>query len=177
MLDRFRNVRAIFAGTCQIAGRAAREAEPRARALWAAVEARYAAFRADPAAQERALARGIFVAIFAFFFVSVDYLMTGGPDWNPAAAPAPRAALQDRVEAAVYVPSFTAPPARDSSMTPADFSFTAETLLGGPDTILASAPPDDSPRAVVIGFTATPIAKTKGAPAAAVTVSASATLW
>lgn len=181
MPNRFHAVRALLARAQQEVRRVVRDAPALSRRFWAAAKARWAAFRADPAAQDRALARTVFAAIFGFFVVSVDYLVTGGPDWNPGAAPAPRAFAQDRVEVSVFTPAYATTPVLDvASVEPADYSFTNETLLGGPDVILASADGPDEARVLEVGFTQIAPdeagAKIKGV-AAAISVSAAAALW
>ncbi len=141
----------------------------------------WAALRTDPAARDRALGRTVFAAIFGFFVVSVDYLITGGPDWNPGAAPAPRVTAQNRVEATVFTPAFAPPPVlQTASLEAGDYSLTTETLLGGPEMILASAEGAGGARPVETVYTPMaqiePDAKLKGV-AAVISVSASAALW
>lgn len=98
-----------------------------------------------PAKRERIKAFTTFAFIFAFAAGSLDYLITGGPDWNPDGGQAyaseyvaPRIARAAFVEAAVIAP----PPALpEAEVLDADYRYTSETLLGGPETVLASFEP------------------------------------
>lgn len=88
-------------------------------------------------ARERVLAPAVFAAIFALTLVSVDYLITGGPDWNPGGqayayqpphqrlAPEPAATFTD-----YQAPPPAAPQLGDLEV--ADYTVSAEDLLGGP---------------------------------------------
>jgi hypothetical protein len=109
---------------------------------WRRASAYYRALREDPAARDRAAAASVFAFIFAFAVVSVDYVITGGPDWNPGAEAA-------ELPAALTAPVALAPPPRfpDAGPPPpleapepveADYWRTTDDLLGGPETILAA---------------------------------------
>ena len=92
--------------------------------------------RNNAALRERALASAAFAGIFAFGVLGIDYLITGGPDWNPGGAQAYAMEIshpifvarpQTRVEAEV------APPALHMAFAEVDYSVATEDLLGGPD--------------------------------------------
>ena len=100
--------------------------------------------RYDPAARERASATAAFALIFAFGAASLDYLITGGPDWNPGAE---AAALGRRPAIAVQAlaPSdFVGVPQLElASLAPmAEAPQPTEDLLGGPDAILPNMAPE-----------------------------------
>lgn len=108
---------------------------------WRRLHRYYRTLRHDPAARDRAAAVSTFAFIFAFAVLSVDYVVTGGPDWNPDAEAAELPAAYTRV--AVPPPPrlpHAAPPERPAVVEPAevDYSLTTEDLLGGPGTDLAS---------------------------------------
>jgi hypothetical protein len=97
--------------------------------------------RGDAAARERLAAAATFAFIFVFAAASVDYVITGGPDWNPGAE------AQAAELPAAYAQVVPAPPPRlpDAAPSPplappADAYFdpmaTADDLLGGPDAVL-----------------------------------------
>jgi len=99
----------------------------------------------DPAKRDRVKAHLAFVLIFGFVVSSVDYLITGGPDWNPTGEayamemPGPRNyAAPTRAE-----PTNLAATTEEQAalIEEIDYSFTAETLLGGPETVLANSAP------------------------------------
>jgi len=105
----------------------------------------------NSAARERFWAAGTFALIFGFFVAGVDYVISGGPDWNPE-APVTEAHAAQVHRVAALAPS--APPALSAALQQKaealeaeggavveeiDYSFTTEVLLGGPDTVLASA--------------------------------------
>jgi hypothetical protein len=109
-----------------------------------------------PARRERVKATAAFAFIVAFTAGSIDYLITGGPDWNPGGEAYAMEAPQPRVLAAAAPAtlSLPAPP----GLTPAapleiDYSWTSEELLGGPD---AAAPVIFADAGV--GFIAKPLA-------------------
>lgn len=93
--------------------------------------------RTDPQARERASAMAAFACILAFGAASLDYLITGGPDWNPGAAAAPLAQpvlTLSRPEAAAY----EAPPTLQATLLEeAAFDGPIPDLLGGPETLPA----------------------------------------
>lgn len=101
-------------------------------------------WRRDEALRERAAASGAFALIAMFALGSVDYLVTGGPDWNPGgeaqAAELPRAAPILAVERAPE--PVVAPPPSLILVAAAlpDWSVAAEDLLGGPEPAFASEP-------------------------------------
>lgn len=109
-----------------------KRAGKRARRIWR-----------DPAKRDRVKAHLAFLLIFGFVVSSVDYLITGGPDWNPAGEayamemPGPRSyAAPVRAEPTNLVVTTE----EELLVDEVDYSFTTETLLGGPDTVLATAP-------------------------------------
>lgn len=91
-----------------------------------------------PAIRERALASAVFAGIFAFGIASIDYLITGGPDWNPGAlgqayamemtAPAPRLTAFVSAE-----PPSGEAPRLEAVEEEVDYSIPTEVLLGGPE--------------------------------------------
>lgn len=98
--------------------------------------------RANVAVRERALASAVFASIFAFGVLGMDYLITGGPDWNPGGAEAyameipqptfvtqrPRQATED-----------TTPPAPPQlTYVAIDYSAADADLLGGPFDVYAT---------------------------------------
>ena len=108
---------------------------------WRRLQRLYRTLRDDAAARDRAAAVSTFAFIFAFAVLSVDYVVTGGPDWNPDAEAAELPAAYTR--AAVSPPprlSDAAQREQPAVVEPAeiDYSFTTEDLLGGPGTDLAS---------------------------------------
>lgn len=96
--------------------------------------------RTDAAARDRLAARATFAFIFLFAAASVDYLVTGGPDWSPGAeaqaaelpasyarvAPAPPPRLADAAP----------PPPASAEVAYFDPMASADDLLGGPDAFL-----------------------------------------
>jgi hypothetical protein len=115
---------------------AARQLSRRARAFWAL-----------PANRERSKASAVFAAIFAFTAVGVDYVVTGGPDWNPGGVAYAMEVSQTQTHGELVVRAGPLAPTQNTEdeawieIAPIDYSFTTETLLGGPDTILASYEP------------------------------------
>lgn len=90
----------------------------------------------NPAVRERALACATFAAIFAATIGSVDYIITGGPSWNPGGeayayeAPRPRA----EPPAPTFV-GYAPPPPPVYAEDYAIFEYAAmspDALLGGP---------------------------------------------
>ena len=111
-----------------------KRASKRARRIWR-----------DPAKRDRVKAHLAFVLIFGFVVSSVDYLITGGPDWNPAGE---AYAMEMRGPRSYAAPvraeptALTATAEQEAAAVEAiDYSFTTETLLGGPDTVLANSAP------------------------------------
>lgn len=103
----------------------------------------------DADVRERFWAAGAFALIFFAFAASVDYLISGGPDWNPTPSEAYAAALPHAAPAAspvvvVTTAALEAKAAAEEALEEPlveeiDYSVTTETLLGGPDTILPNA--------------------------------------
>jgi hypothetical protein len=100
----------------------------------------YVRVRDDAAVRDRIACVSAFAFILTFAVGSVDAIVTGGADFNPGAEAAemPQAYVQ-------YVdytpPTFTdaeAPPEAEEIVAIEDYSFTTETLLGGPEAVLAS---------------------------------------
>lgn len=116
--------------------RAAKNLRRAAAATWAA----FTALRTDPAQRERAFAGAVFAGIFAFGAMSVDYLITGGPDWNPGgvayAMEAPGAPFaQPHMHTRAVADNAEPPPILLTSISEdvVDYSYTSEELLGGFD--------------------------------------------
>jgi hypothetical protein len=92
-------------------------------------------------ARERTQAIAAFACIVACTAVSIDYLITGGPDWNPGGA----AYAMEVAPSHAREPAPPPPPARLpvlASLTAlavdeADYRFTSEELLGGPRSAVA----------------------------------------
>ncbi len=76
-------------GATRLARRLVRRALRRIAGLPGWLAATVQAIRSDPNARERASAAAAFALIFSFGLASLDYLITGGPDWNPGAIAAP----------------------------------------------------------------------------------------
>ncbi|MEZ5994787.1 MAG: hypothetical protein R3C25_03460 [Hyphomonadaceae bacterium] len=100
--------------------------------------------RSNPQARDRAMAFGAFAAIFAIGITSVDLLITGSADIEPAQAYAmevaqPRTIAPPTILAAAPAP-VTQPVAQLVALPleEVDYSVAAEELLGGPDTMLAA---------------------------------------
>jgi hypothetical protein len=96
--------------------------------------------RAVPAARERALATAVFAAIFAFALGSVDYLITGGPDWNPGGMG--QAYAMEVAHPRYRAPQSVPAPASEAlvltetvAIEEEDYSIATEELLGGPDAL------------------------------------------
>lgn len=166
------------------------------RGLIAAAVAMAARWRGDAAYRERAFGIAAFAGIFAFTIVSMDYLITAGPEWNPG-APAPVAQAQ-RAERALA----TSLPIENIAPAPAAVAeaeivvavLTADDLLGGPEEFFAAFAPDAGgvgqlaayssdgaakPQRASLGTGAAfsaPAGKHK-APAIAATASETASLW
>lgn len=94
--------------------------------------------RLSRAARERAFAGAVFAAILSVGVWSTDYLITGGPDWNPGGMGAGQAFAMEfpRFEGSAEAPLETdAPP----PVPPQDIDIvalypaTSDTLLGGLD--------------------------------------------
>jgi len=99
-----------------------------------------AAVARDAALRERIVAAGAFAFIFAFLIGSVDYLITGGPDWNPGAAEAAQIAHVRFVTLAPHAPATMGALQAEATALPLerpDYSVAAEPLLGGPDYLTA----------------------------------------
>jgi hypothetical protein len=103
--------------------------------LWRTLAQRVTALSATPAARERALASAVFAGIFVVALGSLDYLITGGPDWNPGGAELQSVQMLERVAATSLhvVAAETPPPAPPVQ----DAAETAE--LNGPIAEWASA--------------------------------------
>lgn len=179
MQHRFAAVRAAAGKTARRLGR---RAARRLRGLWTGAGRLVREVRTEPAAQERAAAAAVFATIFAVLVGGVDYLVTGGPSWNPAAAAAPSVAVT-RVDAPAWSAEPAALPQRPAvEAAEIDYSFTDETLLGGPEVVLAAAEQAASGAELVAASYATggysPFATVpKLDTAAALSVSLDAALW
>jgi hypothetical protein len=89
--------------------------------------------------RERTLAQTVFAGIFMFAAGSFDFILTGGPDWNPGATAIAAPMPVRHVAASRPTPVTEAPPApvEPESITHEEATAPVEDLLGGPDTILA----------------------------------------
>lgn len=100
----------------------------------------------DPVRRDRMKARAAFAFIALFTVASIDYLITGGPEWNPGAGEAHAMALphSQRVSAPAPAPVIIveAPPTLTVAHVEPDYSFTDEILLGGPEPASETAPAD-----------------------------------
>jgi hypothetical protein len=104
--------------------------------LWHALVRRVAGARATPAARERTLASAVFAGIFVFAAGSVDYLITGGPDWNPGGGELQSAQIAERAApTSLQVASFEPPPSFPAmpAIEAPEFDGPVADLLGGPD--------------------------------------------
>jgi hypothetical protein len=91
------------------------------------------------AVREWTWASATFAAIFGCTLVSVDYVITGGPSWNPGgeayAYEAPRQRAEPAPPALVgYEPPPPPPIYAEDYEIFEDAAFTSETLLGGPSS-------------------------------------------
>jgi hypothetical protein len=102
----------------------------------------------NPVARERTLAAAVFALIFVGFVGGVDFVVTGGPSWNPggeaeAAEWTPQAHV--RTPAPTLV-NYAPPPA--PLFAPAidlrDYEIATEDLLGGPGANFRSASLDQA---------------------------------
>ncbi|MFO1016311.1 MAG: hypothetical protein U1E03_01865 [Hyphomonadaceae bacterium] len=102
----------------------------------------------NPEKRERIKATTTFAFIAAFTVVSLDHLITGGTDWNPDGGQAyamevsrsfaqPVAPQVQTAELTSLAPVL----AETEEPEPVDYSYTTETLLGGPDTELPTYRP------------------------------------
>lgn len=119
-------------------GRAARKviesAGKRAQRIWASAEKR-----------DRMKMHLAFVLVFALLVTGTDYVITGGVEWNPGGEAYAMELPQSPQLAEATVRAGPLPPAEVKEefveLAPIDYSFTTETLLGGPDTVLAAYEP------------------------------------
>ena len=103
--------------------------------------------RAAPAARERTLASAVFAGIFVFAAGSVDYLITGGPDWNPGGGELQSAQIVERVApTSLQVASFEPPPSFPAllAVEAPEFEGPVADLLGGSDEWAAADYEDES---------------------------------
>ncbi|MGE0739836.1 MAG: hypothetical protein AB7O98_00725 [Hyphomonadaceae bacterium] len=112
----------------------------------------------DPKKRERFWAASTFAIIFTVFAGGVDYVLSGGPEWNPGAAAAPYVPEVQRVVVAAQAAAEVELPAPVEPIVVhqiADYSFTTETLLGGPELALAADELLEVPtiRAIDISYT------------------------
>lgn len=95
----------------------------------------------NPTKRERVKATATFAFIFAFAVGSMDYLITGGPDWNPdggqAYASEYVAPVRLSFATAEAAPLEPPPTLAEIDAKSVDYSFTSEDLLGGPVTSAA----------------------------------------
>lgn len=119
-------------------GRAARNtierAAKRAQRIWRSPEKR-----------DRVKMHLAFALVFALLVTGTDYVITGGVEWNPGGEAFAMEMPQTAQSAEPVVRAGPLPPAAAEEefveLAPIDYSFTTETLLGGPDTVLAEYRP------------------------------------
>lgn len=89
--------------------------------------------------QERILATAIFALIASTAMTGLDYVVTGGaPDWNPVGeAYAQELHTTARPAQLATITKVDFPSATPALTQQADFRFTSEVLLGGPDEVFA----------------------------------------
>jgi hypothetical protein len=105
-------------------------------------------FLRDAAMRDRALAHVVFAGIFVFAVGSFDFLITGGPEWNPGPASAatqvqhlePTQTRNWQAETAEPPPQY--PGIEPRQMMIAD-GAPVEELLGGPEITFASLSADE----------------------------------
>jgi hypothetical protein len=101
-------------------------------------------FKRNSVLRDRTARNVTFALLAAFTIASVDYLVTGGPEWNPGEAYAmpmpqtPQARTVQRATTPVVEPLPVIEPAELETI---DYSVTTETLLGGPEIVFASLDP------------------------------------
>ncbi len=111
------------------------------------VRAKLSAGLRNRAVRERSAAAAAFALIAAVLVGSVDYLITGGPDWNPGAAEAAQIAPTPALIAAPVAPAPAPDPvgaAPRFALEAVDYSVATETLLGGPTDYAAVYEPDEA---------------------------------
>ena len=100
-------------------------------------------FKRSPAQQDRAAMVATFAFIGLFAVGSVDAIITGGADFAPGSAYAAEY-TPARVAGPASVTAAEAPKEDDTAKTAVtaniDYSFTTETLLGGPELELGATP-------------------------------------
>lgn len=127
--------------------RHAREAAAAALKAWAhlvAAARRLASkVRCNAALREHALASATFAGILALGAVGLDYVITGGPDWNPGGAQAYAMEIASPSFVPRSQPHATEapnlmPPHRSLGFVEIDYSNATEDLLGGPYDVYAA---------------------------------------
>jgi hypothetical protein len=100
----------------------------------------YQRVRTDAAVRDRIACVSAFAFVFTFFIGSVDAIVTGAADFNPGAEAAemPRTHVQHVTYTPPVFQDAEAPPEAFEAIELVDYSFTNETLLGGPETMLVS---------------------------------------
>jgi hypothetical protein len=110
------------------------------RGLVAGVTRVLANYRANPAARERTSALAAFGFIFSFGLFSFDYVITGGPDWNPGASAAPLEHARLHAQPLAEAPYEAPPTLPELDLTAYAPEGAVGELLGGPDTPLPNTP-------------------------------------
>ena len=101
----------------------------------------------SPEKRDRVKMHLAFALIFAFVVSGTDYVVTGGPEWNPGGEAYAMEMPQSQTRADLVVRAGPLPPtqqadAKELEEIPAiDYSFTTEALLGGPEMVLAENEP------------------------------------
>lgn len=123
----------------------AREIGPRLHMAFRRARVGLWRFKRSPAQQDRAAMIATFAFIGLFAVGSVDAIITGGADFAPGSAYAAEYTPARMAEPApVTVAAAEEPKPEDTAKTAAtaniDYSFTTETLLGGPEVDLVATP-------------------------------------
>lgn len=116
------------------------------RQAWSAGACLAARWRNDAGFRERQFGKVVFSGILALTIVSFDYLITGGPDWNPGAPTfmqeAHAASVERRMPIAVARFEEIAVAPAPIEVVEEDLAaalLSADDLLGGPDAIVFAA--------------------------------------
>lgn len=120
----------------RVARKMAEGAVTRARRIWQSDEKR-----------DRVKMHMAFALVLALLVTGTDYVITGGVEWNPGGEAYAMEMPQSQTRGELVVRAGPLPPTTDAKdaewieIAPIDYSFTTETLLGGPDTVLAAYEP------------------------------------
>ncbi|MEZ5959497.1 MAG: hypothetical protein R3C30_03595 [Hyphomonadaceae bacterium] len=124
----------------------AREIGPRLHMAFRRTRAGLWRFKRSPAQQDRAAMVATFAFIGLFAVGSVDAIVTGGADFAPGSAyaaeyhPQPMIAPVQAPTPVIEIADTEDAEAKSSAVEEMDYSFTTETLLGGPELELVAMP-------------------------------------